>query len=290
MRSTDLAKKKVAIVGLGLMGGSLAMALKGKVDFLLGIDPDEGTRQFAEAHQVCDQVLAAVDDTFHTCDLIILAMPVRTIVTFIAALPQLHPGNPIVMDLGSTKSEIMQAYANLPARFDPLGMHPMCGKETSSIRSAEAGLFHGRALIFTRLERTSPHAIEIAEEIAEVLQAVPYWLDPVLHDHQAAAISHLPYLIANALAAVTPLQAAELAGTGYLSTSRIATSDVRMMLDILMTNRDTILDMLEQYQARLARTHAALQEGDETALAALLAEGAAQQHELLDQRRKAGLQ
>jgi prephenate dehydrogenase len=154
-RSDLLSSTRVAIMGLGLMGGSLALALRGRCAELLGIDPDPDALALALELGAADRVSANPAELLPEADVIILAAPVLAILSLLQALPDLHPGSPIVLDLGSTKREIVQAMEALPVRFDPLGAHPMCGKETNTLRSAEASLFAGRPFAFTPLARTS---------------------------------------------------------------------------------------------------------------------------------------
>jgi prephenate dehydrogenase len=274
-RSDLLSSARVAIVGLGLMGGSLALALRGRCAELLGIDPDPDALALALELGAADRVSANPAELLPEADIIILAAPVLAILSLLQALPDLHPGSPIVLDLGSTKREIVQAMEALPARFDPLGAHPMCGKETNTLRSAEASLFAGRPFAFTPLARTSARARQLADELVTVLGARPLWLDAETHDRWAAATSHAPYLIANALSAATPLEAqAALAGSGYQSTTRIAATPPEIMGDILMTNRENVLAALAAFRAQLDILEAQLAAADFPALHQQLAYGA----------------
>ena len=129
------------IAGLGLMGGSLALALRGRCRRILAVDPDPGTRRLALANGVVDQIEAEPAGLFPKADLIVLAAPVRACLDLLGRLPDLHPGSSVVMDLASTKTEITAGYRRLPERFDPLPPHPMCGKENGGLEHAEAGLF-----------------------------------------------------------------------------------------------------------------------------------------------------
>jgi prephenate dehydrogenase len=274
-RSDLLSSARVAIVGLGLMGGSLALALRGRCTELLGIDPDPNALALALELGAADRVSANPAELLPEADVIILAAPVLAILSLLQALPDLHPGSPIVLDLGSTKREIVQAMEALPARFDPLGGHPMCGKETNTLRSAEAGLFAGRPFAFTPLAHTSARARQLADELVAVLGARPLWLDAETHDRWAAATSHAPYLIANALSTATPLEAqAALAGSGYQSTTRIAATPPEIMGDILMTNRENVLAALAAFRAQLDILESQLAASDFPALQQQLAYGA----------------
>jgi prephenate dehydrogenase len=265
---------RVAIVGLGLMGGSLAMALRGKCAALLGVDHDPRTVALARQRRVVDQASSEPAELLPQADVVILATPVNAIIQSLRALPEQHPGPAIVIDLGSTKAQIVAAMQELPERFDPLGGHPMCGKEVSGLENSDPRLFQGAAFAFIPLERTSPRARSVAEELARLLGAHPLWLDPHTHDRWVAATSHLPYLVSNALAYSTPAEAAPLAGTGFRSATRLAQTSPVMMLDVLMSNREAILAASGRFRAHLDLIDELLRRGDFEILLSFLKRGA----------------
>ncbi len=276
-----LSSASIAVVGLGLMGGSLAMALRGKCRQLLGIDPDLGTLKLAERLSLCDQLSADPAILLPQANLIILAAPVKAITALIRRLPDLTPNGAIVMDLGSTKQNIVRAMQELPERFDPIGAHPMCGKERSSLVEAELGLYQNAPFALTPLPRTSAAARMLAEQLVRVLGARPIWLNEHTHDRWVAATSHIPFMIASALAASTPLEAAPLIGPGYRSTTRVSSSPSSVMLDILASNRENVLEGLARFRAQLDMLEHCLQEGTENDLSAALDACAARQKQLL---------
>ena len=287
------ASRRVAIIGLGLMGGSLALALRGRVAELLAADPDPATRLLARERRIVDQIVADPVEVISLADVIILAAPVRAILSHIHLLGDMArhsqrlkdpqpPVTPIVLDLGSTKQEIVEAMKTLPENFDPLGGHPMCGKELSGLAYADAEIYRGATFAFTPLERTGPRAHTFAEALADAVGAVPLWIDPATHDRWVAVTSHLPYLLANALAGVTPAEAAPLIGPGFRSTSRLAPASLSVMLDILRTNRQPVLEALQRFQTQVEGIEKSLAEGDFIELSHQLADGA-QHHQSLVQ-------
>ncbi|HLE15166.1 MAG TPA: prephenate dehydrogenase/arogenate dehydrogenase family protein, partial [Anaerolineales bacterium] len=176
----------------------------------------------------------------------------------------------------------VEAMQRLPERFDPLGGHPMCGKERSGLANADPQLFQEAVFAFTPLGRTSSRARVFAKGLAWQVGAQPLWLDAQTHDRWVAATSHLPYLLANALAFSTPGEAAPLAGPGYRSTTRLAQTSPGMMLDVLMTNRENLLDASGRFRAHLDLLDELLQRGDFEALLAYLRRGTDRQHEIVE--------
>ncbi|MCI0398983.1 MAG: prephenate dehydrogenase [Chloroflexi bacterium] len=283
MRFTnDLTSKEVCLVGLGLMGGSLALALRPHVARLVAVDVNLETCRQAVAGGIVDQATPELAGGVATAGLVVLATPVRTILRLLAELPALRPDGCLVLDLGSTKEAVGQAMAALPATFAAIGGHPMCGRETAGLASATAGLYQGQTFVLCRNSRTNEVIEEVALALVAAISARPLFLPAGEHDNLVATSSHLPYLVATLL-----MQRAAAAGerderlwpvsaSGFRDTSRLAGSDPQVMLDILLTNRAAVLAALQGYQEELAAVLEWLAAGDEAALAAWLA--AAQAH------------
>jgi prephenate dehydrogenase len=242
---------KVVVFGLGLMGGSLAMGLRKHCRLLAAMDVNEATRKLAKTLNVVDEISDDPCDVVQDADLIILATPVKTIISLIRKLPDWHTGAPIILDLGSTKTQICQELSSLPDRFDALGGHPMCGKEELGLENADADIFLDAPFAFTRLSRTSSRAIDMAENLVKILGARSVWLDADTHDRWVAFTSHTPYLIASALALSVSPEVKPLVGPGLRSSTRLAGTPVSMMKDILITNRMNILQAMNKFQNEL---------------------------------------
>ncbi|MBX3012414.1 MAG: prephenate dehydrogenase [Caldilineaceae bacterium] len=277
--SKRLSDCSVAVVGLGLMGASLCLDLtKGKLcREVRGVA--RRTTTVLEAFFAGAVNLATNDPITGVlgADIVILATPVRTIVDVLQEIgPHLQPGT-LVMDMGSTKAEICAAMAALPTAVQPIGGHPMCGKETAGFGSAEAGLYHNAPWVLTPLARTSPTTIQLATELAQAVGARPVVLEAGRHDRLVASISHLPFLLASALVHAVAQMGSEdemvwqLAAGGFRDTSRVAASDTRMFMDILMTNRSAVLEQLDTFTHHITELRALLAQADETALQAKLA-------------------
>src|SRR5262245_31038212 len=153
-----LEDSRIAILGLGLMGGSLALALKGKCAVLYGIDSDPATVELALTKKVVDEADVDPAKLLPQADLIILAIPVQGIITFIQKLPSLRQTPCIVLDVGSTKHDVLDEMSGLPENFDPVGGHPICGKEKPGLENAEAMLYRAAPFVVTALERTTARA------------------------------------------------------------------------------------------------------------------------------------
>jgi prephenate dehydrogenase len=164
----------------------------------------------------------------------------------------------------------------LPAGYDPLGGHPMCGKEVSGLAHADGALFRDKVFVLVPLARTPPAALALARALAAAAGARPWVLPPDQHDQLAALSSHLPYLAASALVGAAARAEApdvwQMAASGFRDTSRLAASDVTMMLDILLTNRQPLLAALGRYRGELEALMALLEAGEAEPLRARLSE------------------
>jgi prephenate dehydrogenase len=256
-----LASTVVTIVGMGLMGGSLGMALvkAGACKEVRALvrrgEAVEGVLASGAAHIAGADALRLLEDA----DLLVLAAPVRTIETQISELHRfLRPGA-TVTDMGSVKAGIVKAMDNLPPHTRALGGHPMCGKETSGLAAADPALFQDRIWVLTPSKRTDPVALSLVEAMIEALGARRMVMDAEKHDAAVSCASHLPYVLAAALmevakdAAIDLPEIWELAADGFRDTSRVAASDLTMMIDIMAANRKNVLSMLHRASGGIDR-------------------------------------
>ena len=247
-------------------------AKRGRVARLLAVESRPDARQMAVRAGIVDEAIEALSPDAPPLDLLVLATPVRVILDTLARLPAARPGGCLVLDLGSTKRAVVAAMSALPPSFAAIGGHPMCGRETSGLAAADPDLYRYQTFILCPTGRMTPAAEATARALVAAVGARPLWLDAAEHDALVAAVSHLPALVSAALlrAAAGERQWA-VSASGFRDTARLAGSDPRMMLDILLTNREPVLAALDGYAGELAAVRAALATGDEAALAEWLA-------------------
>ena len=274
--------ERICVVGLGLMGGSLALALRlarrlaipQRPFHLTIVDSNPKTR--AAAGRIADFVSDDLALGVEHADLVVLATPVRTIVSVLEQLPKLRPDGCLVLDLGSSKTDICQAMDHLPDSFQAIGGHPMCGKEVAGFGAATPDLFRQQTFILCPTQRTTPHLETVAQQLVADLGANPLVLPPALHDNMVAVVSHLPYMVAATLmrnaASLDDERLWPVSSSGFRDTSRVSGTDPRMMLDILLTNKTAVLQQIAHYQNQLADVAALIEAEDETQLMQWLTE------------------
>jgi prephenate dehydrogenase len=257
--------RHLAIVGLGLMGSSLALALRPFAEQIIGIDLNPKTRTYALEQGIVD---AATDDLragVAEADAVILAAPVQAIIALVQGrIGSYLRSNTLLIDIGSTKEDICQVMGMLPIGVQAVGGHPMTGKESSGIEASDATLYHNRPFVLCPTRRTTPAGRLRALALVDALGAVPIEMDSHKHDRVVAAISHLPYLLSAALVATVAQEGQKddsvwrLAAGGFRDMSRLAASDLDMMYDILSTNTEAVATMLALFRMQLAMIEARL--------------------------------
>jgi prephenate dehydrogenase len=274
----QLDEAQVTVVGLGLMGGSLAGALRDRCDSVVGIARREQTITKALGRGLIDWGTTHMADGVGDADVVVLATPVRVILQQIRQIGPLLPQGCLLMDLGSTKADVVAQMAKLPEHIQPLGGHPMCGKETSGLEAADPAIYRGATFILTPLPRTSEGALTLGRELARAVGSEPLVLDAERQDFLVATVSHLPYLMACALVATadattsTDPAAWKIVAGGFRDTTRVAGSDVTMMTDILLTNREEVAKALEVFKGQIVRLSRLVESGDQERIRTTLKE------------------
>ncbi|MDE2750534.1 MAG: prephenate dehydrogenase/arogenate dehydrogenase family protein [Chloroflexota bacterium] len=268
--SNGFRARHLAIVGLGLMGGSLALAMRAHAEHISGIDHDERARAYALKRGIVDCATDDLHAGVNRADVVILAAPVRVIIEMLQMrIGSYLRSNTLVIDIGSTKQDIVDAMASLPIGVNAVGGHPMTGKENGGIEESDESLYRSRPFVLCPSRRTTPAARLHALAFVETLGAAPIEMEAERHDQIVAGISHLPYLLSATLVATIANQAErdlafwELAAGGFRDTSRLAASDVTMMGDILSTNTQAVATLLAQFRMQLAMLETMLIAGDD---------------------------
>ncbi|MDX1674395.1 MAG: prephenate dehydrogenase/arogenate dehydrogenase family protein [Longimicrobiales bacterium] len=266
--------RAAGIIGLGLMGGSLARDLAAAGWRVLGADRDPGTVDAAtEAGVIAGPLDPAAGHA--GVDLVVVAVPVRAAPGWVRRLAEELSHGVVVTDVGSTKRSVVEAAesAGLGPRF--VGSHPMTGDHRSGWAAARSGLYSGARVWLSPTASTRPDALAAVADLWRTVGAEPDRIDADEHDRLLARSSHLPQLVASALAAALAREGVprEALGPGGRDTTRLAGSDPEMWLDILVDNADRIGPALDTLLDTLSRSRDALGTGSEASLHDLLARG-----------------
>lgn len=266
---------KLVIIGVGLIGGSFALALRaaGAVREVVGVGRSAGNLEEALRLGVIDRIATDAATAALDADLVVLAVPVGQMAAVMASIAPHLPARTIVTDAGSTKCDVAAlARQYLPgqlARFVPA--HPIAGAEKSGAAAASAELYLRRNVVVTPLPETDPAAVRTVSALWEACGATVREMTSQAHDEVFAAVSHLPHLLAFALVEdiASRSNSEELfsyAASGFRDFTRIAGSSPEMWRDICLANRTALLKELEVYQAQLDRLRAMLEQADGKAL------------------------
>jgi prephenate dehydrogenase len=282
---------KIGIVGLGLIGASMGLALK-KAKFaevqIIGYDRDPEVGQRAVKFGAVDREAFSVEDLADESALVIVATPIITVEkTFAAMAPKLHAGT-VVTDTASTKANVLRwASELLPRDVYFVGGHPMAGKEQTGPQAAEATLFEGRPYCIVPAVDAHPGAVSAVMGLAEAVGAAPFFIDAQEHDAYAAAISHVPLVASVALFALARNSSAwpelaAMAGTGFRDLTRLASGSPEMAHDIFSTNRDNMRHWMDRYITELLRLRDLIEGDDSQAMFRAIAEVQIQREEYLE--------
>ncbi len=270
------------------MAGSLALRLKedNLCRRVVALVRRQTAAVEAQEQEVVDWATTDAEAALAEADIVIFATPVRILLQQLMDYAAFFKPGAIITDMGSTKQTISQVLASLPEAVYPIGSHPMCGKEIGGLSAADSQLYEGATWVISPLDRTPAGVIHLVQNLAHLIGAKPLILEPERHDKLVAAISHMPYVLSSALVLAAQEIAHEdaltwqVAASGFRDTSRIAASQVDMMLDILLANREAVGDMLARLSGQLDAFATAIAEGDEVRLRAMMEQGRAQRRAL----------
>lgn len=271
------ARQRVAVIGTGLMGGSVARGLRGAGHEVVGFDADPARLETALADDVLDSGASSIAEACDGADAVFVALPVGAIAE--AVVQALDAGAAVVTDVGSVKApiveQVMVARPDDGARF--VGGHPMAGSEQEGLEGADEGIFRGATWVLTPVEGTDAETFADLRSLIGALGAEVVAMDPIHHDAVVAVVSHVPHLAAGTLMLLGSQMTAgdhaaflRLAAGGFRDMTRIAAGHPGIWPDICVANRDAIVEALDQYVGALEKMRDAVAAGDREHLLASL--------------------
>ena len=276
-------ERTIGIIGLGLIGGSMAVDLKrrGFAARVIGVEKEPVNASAAENIGLVDEVVG-YEDCIAKADIVVVAVPVGAAVKIVCDVldrfRQMGAKDKIVIDTCSTKEQICLATHYHPCRGQFVSTHPMAGTEYSGPWAAMPNLFDGRACIFANAEESSPKALKTIEELYDALNMRPLYMNATQHDVHTAYVSHISHVTSFALA-LTVLDKEkdekhifDLASGGFSSTVRLAKSNADMWVPILTQNRDNVLHVMDTYIEKMKQFRQAVEEYDEDRIRQLIEE------------------
>jgi prephenate dehydrogenase len=263
----------VTIIGLGLIGGSIGLALRrGKKPSweVVGHSRRTETTAVALSMGAIDRAETDLKEAVGQAQLVIIATPVLTVKEILSDIAPHVPPSCVVTDTGSTKVQVMKwAEEMLPRTVSFIGGHPMAGRETYGIQAAEADLFRGCTYCLTPSEQASPESIDALIGMTRRLGATPFLIDPQEHDDLVAGISHLPILLSAALVSLTTSSTSwsrmsKLASSGYHDLTRLASGNPEVNSHICLSNQEAIVDWIDRFSQELERFRKLVAAGDKS--------------------------
>ncbi len=264
----------VAVLGVGLLGGSVGLGLleQGLAHRVIGLARRRSTLNQARRQGAITSGTLLPEKAVQEAQLIVVCTPVEQIAPLVVQALRLAPPEAIITDVGSVKSPVVQAvWEQLPReahRFVPA--HPLAGSQHSGPRYAKADLFRDRVTVLTPVRGTSPPAVREVQEFWRALGSRTLRLSPQEHDRRVAWTSHLPHVVAAALATTVPVKWQDLAGTGFRDTTRVAAGDAQLWTQILLQNAAQVHQALATFQNQVQQWLQALEHQDRKRLTQLL--------------------
>ncbi len=263
--------EQLGLIGCGLMGGSFALAMKraGLVKRVVGYSKSPSTTERARQMGVIDVEAPSALLAVSGADVVLLAVPVAATEATLKAIRHLVTHKMLIMDVGSTKRDVVDAARRVLREHATsfVACHPVAGKEVSGVDHADADLYHGKQVILTPIDRTDPEKVQKAVQLWEALGSHVQQMTPEAHDAAFAAVSHMPHLIAFALMQSITSQPQgkdflALAGPGFRDFTRIAASDAKMWRDILLANKQELLEQCSAFRRSLQAMELMIETGN----------------------------
>jgi prephenate dehydrogenase len=263
----------VAIVGVGLIGGSIGIALRERklAGRVIGIGRRQESLRAARRVGAVDHTTVDIEKGVAEADLVVVCTPVGRVAEDVRKAAAFCHEGILITDVGSTKQSIVADLdQGLPRGCRFLGSHPLAGSEKAGPAFARADLFEGRIAIITPTKNTRAEDFDFLEDFWQALGSVVVQLPPGEHDQALALTSHLPHLVASALISSMPEKYFRLAGPGMNDTTRVASGDAELWAQIFSLNRDNVLNALEQFSVNLSALRSAVRDGNYDEIVRLL--------------------
>lgn len=266
---------RAVIVGVGLLGGSIGMALRTRklAKCVVGFSPRGSALDAALTRGAIDCVASSIHEACEGADLAIICTPVQSVADFAQQCHARMPTGGLITDVGSTKQSIVEAIAQSAAAANFVGSHPLAGSEKSGVEHARPNLLDNKLVIVTPVETSESTRIATTEQLWKSLGARTLQMSPDEHDAAVARTSHLPHILASALAGATPAELLPLAASGWCDTTRVASGGAELWRQILEDNRQPVVEALEDFVGNLQHWLAALRDSNGDELEKLLLEG-----------------
>lgn len=264
---------RVAIVGVGLIGGSIGLALRQRslADAVVGVGRRQATLRTARRVGAVTSATIDLSKGVAEADLVVVCSPVGKIVEHVLEAARYCPEGTLITDAGSAKQAIVEALDGpLPRGCRFLGSHPLAGSEKAGPAHASADLFEGRVAILTPTKNTRAEDFDVLEQFWTGLGSVVIQMPPDEHDRALAVTSHLPHAVAATLASLVPETYFRLCGAGLLDTTRIASGEAELWKQVFLQNRANLLAEIGRFEQGLAALRTALEQDDQSELLRLL--------------------
>lgn len=271
--------EKVTVVGLGLIGGSLAAALResGEVGEVFGVERDAESLRFAIENGITDTGASEVGPGMSGSEIVVVATYVDTIAKVAGEVSGFLPPGTVICDVGSVKASIVREMEKGPRNISFVGAHPIAGKETSGVTESHPALFSGKRCVVTPVESTDPEALSMVKTLFSLVGSEVVEMDPEAHDEVFSLVSHLPHAVAYSLISAVASGGGDrslfdFSGGGLADFTRIAGSSPEMWAGIFIGNREALLGAIRGFAGKLGEIEKAIVSGNVEDLAVLLRE------------------
>lgn len=265
--------QRVGIVGLGLIGGSIAAAARGAGLNVRAFDVNPHHLDIAARRELVDSTCDSLAALVGGVDVIVIATPVGTILDVLSHLERLDTGDALILDTGSVKVPVVRAMECLAASSRAVGGHPIAGRETAGPESSGTEIVRGRSFVLTPSGATNEAAMRRAEHFVRLLGMEPVMMEPERHDSVLARTSHLPQLLSTVLALTAEPDDLPLAGPGYRDMTRLARGEAGLWSDIFAANDANVAAAVTRFLERLQRIMSAIEGDDRTTLMQMIEDG-----------------